>query len=198
MTGLKQRELQAQERRKQLIEIAARLFAEQGMENTSIKDISTEAGVAQGLIYHYFRSKEDLLWAIISQYNPIPELAAIFADAGDRPAREVLPAAAYKALDLVSSRPDLQNLARIVLRESLIRPEMQHVLRLMQALGIGFLTRYLDARIAAGELRPHNPDVTARMIVGSVALLHLTGAPSESQVSEVVESLLSGIEMRQL
>jgi AcrR family transcriptional regulator len=197
VTGLKQRELQAQERRKQLIEVASRLFAEKGMENTSIKDISTEAGVAQGLIYHYFRSKEDLLWAIISQYNPISEIAAIFADAGDRPARKVLPEAAYKALDLVSTRSDLQNLVRIVLREALIRPEMQHAFRLMQALGIGFLTRYLEARIAAGELRPHNPDVTARMVIGSIALLHLTGAASESLVPEVVESLLQGIEMRQ-
>src|SRR5215469_16754368 len=180
VTGLKQRELQAQERRKQLIEVAARLFAEQGMENTSIKVIAEEAGVAQGLLYHYFRSKEDLLWAIISQYNPIPEIAAIFANAGDRPAREVLPEAAYKALDLVATRVDLQNLARIVLREALIRPEMQHAFRLMQALGIGFLTRYLEARIAAGELRPHNPDVTARMMIGAVGMLHLTGAPAES------------------
>jgi hypothetical protein len=74
---------------------------------------------------------------------------------------------------------------------------MQHAFRLMQALGIGFLTRYLDARIAAGELRPHNPDVTARMVIGSIALLHLTGAASESLVPEVVESLMQGIEMRQ-
>ena len=164
------------------------------MENTSIKDIAAEANVAQGLIYHYFDSKEDLLWAIISQYNPIPEISAMFAGVADRPAREVLPEAATNMLQLLSERSDLQNLARIVVREALIRPQMQYAIRLMQAVGIGFLTRYLDARIAAGELRPHNPDVTARMMIGAVAMLYLTGAPAESLIPQVVDTLLLGIE----
>jgi AcrR family transcriptional regulator len=192
VTTPNQRELQAQERRKQLIEVAFKLFAEKGMENTSIKDIATEASVAQGLIYHYFRSKDDLFWAIISQYNPVPEVSAIFASAADRPAREVLPEVATKMLSLLSERSELQNMARIVVREALVRPEIQHALRLIQAVGMGFLTRYLDARIAAGELRPHNPDVTARMLVGSIIVLHLTGSPPNA-VAEMVETLLRGI-----
>ena len=196
MAGPNQRELQAQERRKQLIDTACRLFAEKGMENTSIKDIAAEANVAQGLIYHYFDSKEDLLWAIISQYNPVPEISAMFAGVADRPAREVLPEVATNMLQLLSERSDLQNLARIVVREALIRPQMQYAIRLMQAVGIGFLTRYLDARIAAGELRPHNPDVTARMMIGAVAMLHLTGAPGESLIPQVVDTLLRGIDAR--
>jgi AcrR family transcriptional regulator len=189
-----QRELQAQERRKQLIETAFQLFAEKGMEKTSIRDIAGAAGVAQGLIYHYFHSKEDLLWAIVSQYNPVPEISAIFAGSADRPARQVLPEAATKMLRLLSERSELQNLARIILREALIRPQMQYAVRLMQAVGIGFLTRYLDARIAAGELRPHNPDVTARMMIGSIIMLQLTGAPAEALVPQVIDTLLRGVE----
>jgi AcrR family transcriptional regulator len=189
-----QRELQAQERRKQLIETAFQLFAEKGMEKTSIRDIAGAAGVAQGLIYHYFHSKEDLLWAIVSQYNPVPEISAIFAGAADRPAHQVLPEAATKMLRLLSERSELQNLARIILREALIRPQMQYAVRLMQAVGIGFLTRYLDARIDVGELRPHNPDVTARMIIGSIIMLQLTGAPAEALVPQMIDTLLHGIE----
>jgi AcrR family transcriptional regulator len=196
MGGPKQRELQAQERRLQLIDTACRLFAEKGMENTSIKDIAADANVAQGLIYHYFDSKEDLLWAIISQYNPVPEISAMFAGVADRTAREVLPEVATNMLQLLSARSDLQNLARIVVREALIRPQMQYAIRLMQAVGIGFLTRYLDARIAAGELRPHNPDVTAHMMIGAVGMLHLTGAPAESLIPQVIDTLLQGIEAR--
>ena len=189
-----QRDLQAQERRKQLIETAFQLFAEKGMEKTSIRDIAGAAGVAQGLIYHYFHSKEDLLWAIVSQYNPVPEISAIFAGAADRPARQVLPEAATKMLRLLSERSELQSLARIILREALIRPQMQYAVRLMQAVGIGFLTRYLDARITAGELRPHNPDVTARMMIGSIIMLQLTGAPAEALVPQVIDTLLHGVE----
>jgi AcrR family transcriptional regulator len=190
------RALQAQERRTQLIETALKLFAEQGMEHTSIKDIATAAGVAQGLIYHYFRSKDDLLWAIIEKDELLPELSTIFATAAERPAREVLIESATRVYRLLTDRQDLRNVGRVVLREALVRPEMQQAIRTMQAVGLGLLTRYLDARVAAGEIRPHNTDVTARMLSGSVLALYLTGAPAESLMPEVVDTLLRGIAAR--
>jgi len=54
MTSPTRRELQAQERRNQLIDAALALFAEKGLDNTTIKDLAARVGVAQGLIYHYF------------------------------------------------------------------------------------------------------------------------------------------------
>ncbi len=45
------RDLQAETRRSQLLDIALALFAERGVENVSIKDLATEAGVAQGPIH---------------------------------------------------------------------------------------------------------------------------------------------------
>lgn len=55
------RERQAQETRTKLVEAALDLFSRQGVDSTSIKDIGREAGVAQGLLYHYFAGKDDLL-----------------------------------------------------------------------------------------------------------------------------------------
>lgn len=186
-----QRELQAQERRNQLIETALKLFAEKGMEHTTVKDIAETAGVAQGLLYHYFRGKEELLWAIVGKYNPAMEMSQVFSAAADRPARDVLLEAATRAYALLSERKDV---ARIVLREIFVRPEMQQGLRMAQAIGLGILTRYLDARIAAGELRPHNPDVSARMLIGSIVASYVTGAPAEPFLREIVDNLLVGIE----
>src|SRR5579871_543324 len=45
---------QAEERREQLIDTALRVFAEKGWDATSIPDLARAAGVAQGLMYHYF------------------------------------------------------------------------------------------------------------------------------------------------
>jgi AcrR family transcriptional regulator len=45
------RDLQAETRRNQLLDIALALFAERGVENVSLKDLAAEANVAQGLIY---------------------------------------------------------------------------------------------------------------------------------------------------
>jgi AcrR family transcriptional regulator len=53
------------ERREQILETALRLFAEGGYEATPISRIAKEAGVAKGLIYNYFPSKEALMEEII-------------------------------------------------------------------------------------------------------------------------------------
>ncbi|PWJ44587.1 TetR/AcrR family transcriptional regulator [Sediminitomix flava] len=47
--------------RKLILDTAASLFAEKGYLNTSISTIAKEAGIAKGSLYHYFKSKEELL-----------------------------------------------------------------------------------------------------------------------------------------
>lgn len=47
-----------------LLAVALRLFAEQGYEGTSVQEIVAAAGVTKGAMYHYFDSKDDLLYAI--------------------------------------------------------------------------------------------------------------------------------------
>jgi AcrR family transcriptional regulator len=51
---------QGRERKQQLVDCAAQLFAERGFEETRIKDIVDAAGVAKGLFYWYFENKEAL------------------------------------------------------------------------------------------------------------------------------------------
>ncbi|WDT80925.1 MAG: helix-turn-helix domain containing protein [Candidatus Manganitrophus sp.] len=55
----------AERRRKELLEVSLRLFSENGYDATSIRDIAREAGITEGLIYHYFQGKKDLLKAIV-------------------------------------------------------------------------------------------------------------------------------------
>ena len=47
-------------RKQEILETAMKLFAEKGYEKTSISDIAKEIGVAQGLCYRYFPSKDIL------------------------------------------------------------------------------------------------------------------------------------------
>ena len=56
-----QRDIQAEKRKNQLLDISLTLFAQRGVENVSIKELATEANVSQGLIYYYFQSKDELL-----------------------------------------------------------------------------------------------------------------------------------------
>src|ERR1044071_8794985 len=57
------------ERREQLIECAARLFAERGYHPTSVADIVAALGVGKGVFYWYFASKEELLTELLKSSN---------------------------------------------------------------------------------------------------------------------------------
>jgi AcrR family transcriptional regulator len=70
-------ETQANEpsRREQLLAIAARLFAEKGFKNTTVRDIADAAGILSGSLYHHFDSKESMIDEILSTFQ-----AALFGE----------------------------------------------------------------------------------------------------------------------
>jgi TetR/AcrR family transcriptional regulator, fatty acid metabolism regulator protein len=49
------------DKRRQILDAAIRVFARQGFHATRVSDIADEASVAYGLVYHYFRSKDEVL-----------------------------------------------------------------------------------------------------------------------------------------
>jgi AcrR family transcriptional regulator len=55
------------EKKIKILEVATKLFAEQGYEKTSVTNICEMAGVSKGLIYHHFKSKEFILTEIFSE-----------------------------------------------------------------------------------------------------------------------------------
>lgn len=66
------------DRKNELVDVAESLFSEEGFRETSVDDICDELGVAHGLFYYYFDSKEDVIEAIIERM--ISELEAEFEE----------------------------------------------------------------------------------------------------------------------
>jgi AcrR family transcriptional regulator len=60
------RAAQGRATRRQLIEVATRLFADHGYEGTSIEAVLAAAGVSRGALYHHFAGKEALFKAVVS------------------------------------------------------------------------------------------------------------------------------------
>jgi AcrR family transcriptional regulator len=73
--------LQVDERRRQLLDAGAALFAEQAYEEISMRDIAQAAGVSKPLLYHYFGSKTELFKAAIAE--SAAELQAAIEPTGD-------------------------------------------------------------------------------------------------------------------
>lgn len=57
-----------EERKQEIMDIAMRVFAEKGYEQTTMRDIAAAVGIVPGLCYRYFESKEDLFHTAVSQY----------------------------------------------------------------------------------------------------------------------------------
>jgi TetR/AcrR family transcriptional regulator, transcriptional repressor for nem operon len=77
----------AEQRRADLLAAAQDLFVAKGLAGTTVEDITSGAGVSQGLFYRYFRSKEDLVSALHEQFSAsfarrIVDAAAAQADWG--------------------------------------------------------------------------------------------------------------------
>ena len=51
----------SEDKRRLILEAAVRVFARKGYHTCRVGDIAEEAGVAHGLLYHYFRSKDEVL-----------------------------------------------------------------------------------------------------------------------------------------
>jgi hypothetical protein len=91
---------------------------------------------------------------------------------------------------MLKSRSDL---LRLVSRESGSNPIVAQALGGVMLEGTALLGAYLEARIQAGELRPHDVTVPARALFWSIITLHLSGATSDGFESALVGVLLQGI-----
>jgi len=74
-----------EERKKQILHAAARVFAAKGFEGATISDIAREAGISEGSIYNYFKNKNDLLVSLPRQMlePTIETMSARMAITGD-------------------------------------------------------------------------------------------------------------------
>jgi AcrR family transcriptional regulator len=87
-TGPAYTRLQVDERRRQLLEAGAALFAEHSYEEISMRDIAKAAGVSKPLLYHYFPSKIDLFKEAVAE--KAAELQRVIEPTSDGPPLEQL------------------------------------------------------------------------------------------------------------
>src|SRR5947209_19734157 len=116
----------AADRREQILDVAAGLFARQGFQGTTTKQIAEGAGVTEALIFRHFPSKDDLYWAVIESKikgasSPRERLRAKLAAGGND--TEVLTGV---AADVLERRAKDQTLSRLLLYSALENHRLSH------------------------------------------------------------------------
>lgn len=177
----------AGERRIQILEVALKLFAERGVEGTTIKQIAERADISVGLLYHYFDGKTALLQAIFEHRAlKLPQLEEMH----HQPVEEVLPLFAKSICD------DLRENIEIVwifFREQRSSPMVSEQVERKRQLCAQSLSGYLQSRQQAGELRDFSPEIAARMLLGALFSSHLTETPQPEMISAMVDIFIKGI-----
>jgi AcrR family transcriptional regulator len=90
------------DRRAELLDIAARLFAERGLRATTVRDIADSAGILSGSLYHHFDSKESMVDEILRGFldTLFAQYRAIIAEKrGPRATLEAIVVASFAAID---------------------------------------------------------------------------------------------------
>jgi TetR/AcrR family fatty acid metabolism transcriptional regulator len=95
------------DKRRNILDAAICVFARQGFHSTRVSDIADEAGVAYGLVYHYFNSKDEVLNELFTERWSLLLAAIDEADRGAESPRTKLAAVAGFIIDSYRREPEL-------------------------------------------------------------------------------------------
>lgn len=157
----------------EVLDAALALFMEKGFAATRVEDIAKRAGISKGAVYLYFSSKEAVFEGLVRRaIVPIAANAMDMAGHMDGDPRAALSA----MMNLLASRisdPRVSAIPRLIMREAMQFPSLAQMYRrevLDRAMPV--LVMLIEKGIAGGYLRPVDPELTIRSVVGPV-LTHL-------------------------
>jgi TetR/AcrR family fatty acid metabolism transcriptional regulator len=140
----------AGEKRRVILDAAVRVFATKGYHTSRVADIAEEAGIAHGLLYHYFSSKEEVLETVFREnWGQLLEAFARIESSDATPLEQL----GGIAKVLLRSWRDQPDLVRVLVREIARSPQLQGQ---VDEIRTGFLViqRVIERGQADGSFRP--------------------------------------------
>jgi TetR/AcrR family fatty acid metabolism transcriptional regulator len=166
-----------EEKRRVILDAAVRVFARNGYHDSRVGDIAKDAGVAYGLVYHYFGSKEAVLEAVFREAWGRLLAALREVEEADATAPERLRLVVKIVLRAWRDDPDL---VRLLVREVTRSPQLQREIdEIAQAFALlerivvqgqdeGTVRRHLDARVAAWMLYGALEEILTGWVLGQL------------------------------
>jgi AcrR family transcriptional regulator len=157
-----------EERRRQILDAALRVFAEKGYHGTSIADVVDAAGVARGTFYLYFEGKNQIFVELLDELLATfrASVRGIDPSPAAAPLVDQVVASVVRILEVASSS---RALATVLFREALVLDDESggRVLAFEQQL-LAWIAGSLANGVRLGLLRAHDTDVVATVIYGSI------------------------------
>lgn len=192
------------EKQQRIIASAIEIIAEKGFYGSSTSEIAKNAGVAEGTIFRHFKTKKELLYALVGPMlikfaSPLILKDVIRIIENEAPAEEVLQSLYENRLDLVA-----ENLPRvkILMQEAMFHPEIgEAILNNIGNQARALADNFVTDRIEKGEFRHLPPKAITRAIFSTLVgyLVFSQAFPEEKEeddVEVIVDILLNGIKER--
>ena len=181
-----------EQRREAIVDRAAELFAEHGFSETSVADLATACATSKSLVYHYYKSKEEILYAVMSSHvdQLIEDTAAAGGPQADAPGklRALLHAFMSHYVGAVARQKVLLNELNSLpaAKRSVIVAKQRSVVEAVQALIVE-----IDSKLGA---EPQHARVKTMLVLGMINWTHTwfdpTGPVSADDVAEMAFDLV--------
>ncbi|HZV75342.1 MAG TPA: TetR/AcrR family transcriptional regulator [Conexibacter sp.] len=192
----------AVDKRRLILDAAVRVFARQGFHTCRVSDIADEAGVAYGLVYHYFDSKDQILDTLFLERWDILLRAIQQVDGEEIPARDKLYAITSFIVDSYRHDPDLMKVIIVEVTRAANTFGRTHLAHIREAyVGIAAI---VERAQRDGTLRADiTPDFAALAFYGAVeqvltgwifALLPTGEREYEQAKTYIVETICGGLD----
>ncbi len=154
-------------RRNQILDAAARVFAQKGFHPTTTRDIAKEAGIAEGTIYNYFESKAALLLGIFDRMSETARQDVDFLKITPGDIRTFL--RVYFRQPLMALKSDNFELFRVIVSEIMVNQELRalyyhKILEPTLSISETIFQQWIDQQV----IKPVNLKLTMRAISGMI------------------------------
>jgi TetR/AcrR family transcriptional regulator, fatty acid metabolism regulator protein len=192
------------DKRRAILDAAIRVFARQGFHSARVSDVASEAGVAYGLVYHYFDSKDQMLNELFSERWSLLLDTSEKVQQGSGSVREKLGGVAGFIIESYRHEPELMKVIIVEVTRAANSFGRTHLAEIRQAYEL--IEKIVADAQAAGEFRNDvSPAFASMLFYGAIEQL-LTGwifevVPGADEDYEhakelVVETICGGLEPR--
>jgi TetR/AcrR family fatty acid metabolism transcriptional regulator len=204
MSAASSRAAAAADKRRQILDAAIRVFATRGFHACRVSDVADEAGVAYGLVYHYFGSKEEILNTLFTErWQVMLDAIAEIDRQQEVPARDKLYLVASFIIDSYRHEPELMKVIIVEVTRAANSFGREHLAKIREAYDM--IGQIVEGAQREGVFKQEiSSDFAALMFYGAIEQL-LSGwifdvIPQseddfEQAKSLVVEAICGGLEL---
>lgn len=193
-------------REEEILEAAIKIFSEKGFSAATTSEIAKEAGVAEGTIFRYFKTKKDILIKVMTKVLEIlgekliiERLTNLFEENKEKSEREILIIILKDRLELFEKYWDM---IKIVATEMQFHQDLREVfIKSVVTKGKDIVENFINTGVSKGVFRKVDTAVALRSLIGMVGIYviqsqvfpEVINIDKDKQIEEMVDLFLYGL-----